>query len=99
MRNQRLVMSQTIVFHQSIRAFQNSVGAAVVVFQTHGLCVREVLCEVDDVFNFRATPAVDGLVVVTNHADVAMRLYQGFDQLKLNTVGVLVFVNLQMVKL
>ena len=48
--------------------------------------------------HFGSTPAVDGLVVVAHDAQVLVFADQCFDEVELNAVGVLVFVNLNLLE-
>jgi 4-diphosphocytidyl-2C-methyl-D-erythritol kinase len=55
----------------------------------------EVLLELEDVLDVGAAPAVDGLVFIADHADVAVRAGEQLHQLVLRAVGVLVLVDQQ----
>ena len=66
---------------------------AVVLLQLDDLDLREMLFHVEQVGDLRAAPAVNALVVVADHAQVAMLLRQRLDELELRGVGVLVFVH------
>ena len=71
---------------------EHDLGGAVVLLQPHQLGAREILEEVLHVAHVGAAPAVDGLVVVADGADVAVRAQQA-DQLVLRPVGVLELVH------
>ena len=66
---------------------------AVVLFKTDHLGAGEVLLKPQDVADFRAAPAIDRLVVVTDAADVPVFLGQKAKPEVLGGVGVLVFVD------
>ena len=72
--NQRLVMPLTIVFHQTVCAIQNSVSAAVIVFQADDLRSWEMASKIDDVFYVGTSPAIDGLIIIAHDAKISMRL-------------------------
>ena len=67
--------------------------AAVVLLQLHRGALGVVLLELQDVADVGATPAVNGLVVVAHHHDVAVLLGQKARDLVLRVVGVLVLVD------
>ena len=73
-------------------------GRAVILFQPHHLGLGPVVGEAQDVGHLGATPTVDALVVVTHHAQVLVPLGQGMHDAILQTVGVLVFVDQQVVE-
>ena len=52
-----------------------------------------MLFHVEQVGDFRAAPAVNALVVIADHAEVAMLLRERVDELELRGVGVLIFVH------
>ena len=68
-------------------------GAAIVLLHADDLGVGKVLLEVEDVGDVGAAKAVDGLVVVTDHCQVAVLRGQHPQQLVLRPVGVLVLVD------
>ena len=75
-------------------AFENHLGGAVVLFEADGFaCFGEVLFELEDVSDVRAAPAVDGLVLVADDADVRAFAGEQLHQLILRAVGVLVLVD------
>ena len=53
----------------------------------------KIALEIQNVADVRAAPAIDRLVFVAHHADVAVRLGEQAHQLVLAAVGVLVFVD------
>ena len=66
---------------------------AVVLLELDDARALEVLLEVEDVAHVGAAPAVDGLVVVADGADVAPRAAEEPQHLELGAVGVLVLVD------
>jgi hypothetical protein len=64
-------------------------------FEADGADVGEVLLELQNVAYVRAAPTVDGLVLVADDADVARGAGQQLHQLVLRAVGVLIFVDEQ----
>ena len=78
---------------------QNCLRGAVVLLEQDGFCVFEVLLEAQDVAIIRAAPAVDALVFVTDHIEVAVFLCQQAQNGVLCQVGVLEFVHQDVFKL
>ena len=61
-------------------------------------CARKVLLELVNVFNACATPTIDGLVVITHNKRYAVTASQQPEPGVLNGVGVLEFVDEQMLE-
>jgi len=78
---------------QAVRPGQDFPRGPVVGLQAHDLGLRPILAEAEDVRHVGAPPAVDRLVVVAHHAQVAVRARQKADDAILAGVGVLVFVD------
>ena len=66
--------------------------APVILFEADHRCVVEVLLEVQNVADIRPAPTIDGLVLVTDHANV-LALRQQPHQLVLASICVLIFVH------
>ena len=92
-----LLVAALVVLDQLIGDCQNSVCAAVVVFQPDNLGFGKVMLEIQDVCHFRTTPAVNRLVIIANDQQVPMWPHECFNELELNPVGGLVLVDLDMV--
>src|SRR4030095_742360 len=71
---------------------------AVIVFEADDFGVWPVFFESQDVLDLGAAPAIDGLIIVTHNAEISMALGQGLDDAVLEAVGVLVFVDQQMIE-
>src|SRR5262249_28728457 len=54
---------------------EDVLGGAVVAFEPDDLGAREILLEAQDVVDLGAAPAVDGLVVVADAADIYLLLF------------------------
>jgi len=72
---------------------QDALGRAVVLFQQNGLGVLEVALKALDVAIIRAAPAVDRLVFIANHIQIAVLLRQAAQNGILGEVGILKFVH------
>jgi hypothetical protein len=65
----------------------------VILLQAYQFRRLELFFKIQNVPDVRATPAINRLVVVSNDYDITMGAAQQFDELKLRSVRVLVFVN------
>ena len=81
--------------HPTVVAFHDVSMGAVVGGEFHHGAVREALRELQDVPHRRAAEAVEALVLVAHHAQVAGGAGQLHQQLLLDVVGVLVLVHQQ----
>ncbi len=77
---------------------ENRTGRAIILLQPDRLTAGIVTFKTKDVADFRTTPAIDRLVVVTNHTEVAMPGSEQMDQSILNLVGILKFVDQNVMK-
>ena len=72
---------------------ENVLGGAVVLFEFDDGGTREIAFEIEDVGEIGAAPGIDGLPVVANDTDIAVLVDEEADDLVLDGVGVLVFVD------
>ena len=82
---------------QPIGHGQNGVGRTVILFKANHLGFRPVILEVQNVAYLGASPSVNGLVIVTDHAKISMVLRESLDNFVLSPVGVLVLIDKHMV--
>src|ERR1035437_216553 len=90
---EHLALARLVILHHRARRRQNVLRRAVVLLQTNGLGVGIVVFEVQDILDVGAAPAIDRLVFVAHHADIAMLFGQQAHQVVLRAVGVLIFVD------
>ena len=76
-----------------IGRIQNIGRGAVILLQLNYRGIRVILFEIQDVMNICATPAVNGLIVIAHHAQVAALRRQQLHQLILGKVGILILVH------
>ena len=76
-----------------VSGLEDGVGGAVVLFESDDLGAGEEVFEVEDIAEVGASPAVDGLVVVADDADIGVRSGEHDHESELYGVGVLVFVD------
>ena len=49
---------------------ENVFRRAVIPFEANDLCAFEIFLKSKDIINLRTAPAVNGLVIIANHADI-----------------------------
>ena len=94
-RPQLLVLARRVARDDRVGGVEDELGRAVVLLELDHGGVRPVALEVEDVAQVGATPRVDRLVVVADHAQVAVAGGEGADPQVLRAVGVLVFVDVE----
>ena len=94
-RPQGLALALGVVLNDTVGCVEDVGGGAVVLLQTDGLGAGIELFKVEDIFNGSTTEAVDALVVVAHHADVALRPGEQADQTELRHAGILILVHQQ----
>ena len=90
---QSLALAPLIVADHRVGRVQDVLGRPVILLQTDGPCVLIALLKAEDIGDIRAPEAVNALVVIAHHADVAVRARQQTRQEELQVVGVLVLIN------
>ena len=90
---QMLLLAARVVRHHGVGRRQDMARRAVVLLKTHHLGLGIVLLKVEDVLDVGATPAVNRLVVVAHHHEVAVLGSQEVGNGVLGLVGVLVLVH------
>ena len=92
-REQALGLAARVVGHHGVGRREDVTRGAVVLLEADDVGVRIVLLEVKDVLDVRATPGIDGLVVVTHDHEVAVARRQQVGDRVLDVVGVLILVH------
>ncbi len=82
-----------VVANEAVGGVEDGVGRAVVFLEADDLGIGEEFLELEDVCDFGAAPAVDGLVVIADDADVIGRADELLEELHLECVGVLELVD------
>ena len=93
LRPERLVLARAVVGDDRVGRVQDRLRRAVVLLELDHRGVGEVVLEVEDVADVGAAEAVDRLVVVADHRDVAVLLGEQLQPAVLGAVGVLVLVD------
>ena len=88
-----LFLARAVVLDHRVRRRQDRLRGAVVLLELDHLRVRIVLLEIQHIANVRASKRIDRLVVVADHAQVAVLLCQQLQPAVLGAVGVLVLVH------
>lgn len=97
-RFESLVVSHAVEADQGICELQDRVAAAVVDFETDCFGLRPVFPETENVFDFGSAPAVNRLIIVPDHAEIAVGGGEGLHDPVLAFVGILVFIDEDLVK-
>ena len=92
-RPEGLALAALIVLDDGVGGIQNVLGGAVVLFQSDHPCVLVLLFKIQDILNVGPPETVDGLVIVTHHAEVPVSPGQQAGEKILQVVGVLILVH------
>ena len=84
--NQRFTEPSLIAGHNRVGDAQNRFIRAVVPHQPDNLCVRKLTVKGQDVLHLRAAEPVNGLIVITDNANIRIFAGQFPQQLKLSAV-------------
>ena len=95
---QRLFLAAAVVGDDLIGGVEYVGGRAVVLFQFDHFGVGKIFFKIEDIADVRPAPAVDGLIVVANHAEIALLAREQAHQFVLRGVGVLILVHQYVVK-
>src|SRR5579863_4154733 len=95
---ERLALARRVATDDGAGRVENRLGRAVVLLEADDARAGIVLLESQDVLDGRATPAVDRLVLVADHAEVLVRARQQAYQLVLDAIGVLILIDQDVAK-
>ncbi len=87
------MLASLVVDDQLVGDAQNRLGAAVVLFQPHDFDIGIVLFKIQNVPQAGAAPAIDGLIGVPGHGQIAIRLAKPFEDEVLGRVGILILID------
>ena len=87
-----------VLFDHCLGRLEDVAAGTVILLQFEYPATGIIPLKLQDVADIGATPAVDGLVVIPDHADVVITIGQLMDNLILHPVGVLVFVDQDVAK-
>ena len=90
---ERLALAPDVVLNDGVRRVKDVLRGAVVLLETDRARALVFLFKIQNVGDVRAAEAVDALVVVADHADVAMAVRKQPHQLVLHPVRVLILVD------
>ena len=93
LRPEGLALALGIILDNVVRRVEDGSGTAVILLQTDDDRALELVLKGEDVLDGRAAEAVDALVVVADHAEVAVPAGKQADQAVLALVGVLILVD------
>ena len=92
-RPEGLALPALVVLDDGVGGIQNVLGGAVILLQPNDPGVLVLLFKVQDIFDVGTPEAVDGLVIVTHHAEVPVSPGQQAGEEILQVVGVLILVH------
>ena len=95
---QALVLALAIVADHGVGGGQDGLGRAIVLLELEDAGLGKVALEVEDVADVGAAPSVDRLVLVADYAEIRAARRKRAHQQVLHAVGVLVFVDQQMLR-
>ena len=93
------ILSVCVERNHLIGGIQNIRGRTVVLFQLDDLRIRKILFKIEDIADIRAAPAIDGLIVIADHAKVAALRSQQPNKHILRVVRILIFVYMNIAQL
>ena len=86
-------MSMFVEDNQLVGIVEDGGRRAIILFETNDCCVGPIFLKVEDVSYFGPSPAINRLIVISHDAQIAMILCNRFDDAILRAVGILVFVD------
>ena len=92
-RPHRFGFATCIMVYERICGIQNHLGGAIILFQLDHGCFRIIFFEIQNIADVCATPSVNALVRVADHAQVAVLRRQPPGQGILRVVGVLILID------
>jgi hypothetical protein len=95
---QVLGLARTIVADDLARGVEDARGGAIVLLQGNDLSVRKIGLELEYIADVGPAPGIHALVVVSDHADIAVLSGQGLGQHVLGVVGVLILIHEHMLE-
>ncbi|MCG3121181.1 MAG: hypothetical protein ALAOOOJD_04181 [bacterium] len=87
-----------IVRNDGMRRFENVAGRAIILLEPKNLAIRKVLLKIDNVTDFRAAPAINGLIVIADGKNVARAAGQRLQKNILRPIRVLKLVDQNITK-
>ena len=94
LRPKRLILSVGIKRDDLVRRIQNVSRRAVVLLQLDNSCIRKILFKIENVANVRAAPAVNGLVVIADNAQISALRSQQTHKHILRIVRILILIDM-----
>jgi hypothetical protein len=76
-----------------VGSLKNVLSGAIILLQGDDFSFWKVLLKIQNISNLCSSPAVDGLVIISDHTDVPMGFHHLFDELILDQVGILKFIH------
>ena len=99
LRPEVLFLPVNVALNHVVGGLQDGLGRPVVLFQQRHVSVRVVVLKVQDVFHIGTPPPVDTLVTIPDDAEIVVLLRQHVDQHVLGVVGILIFIDVDVLEL
>ena len=90
---QGLFLTSVIVMDHTVGDIQNIFRGTIVLFQPDHLRIRKNLLEVQDIADVGPAKAIDGLIVISDDAQIFIPGREKMHKLELSGVGVLIFID------
>ena len=90
---QPLLFSHQVFGNHLVGQIQNWDGGAVVIFQFHHSGVGVTLFKRENISDIRTSERVNGLIIITHHADIVVGTGEGLNHIELQGVGILVLID------
>ena len=90
---QLLAPALGVMLDNGVGRVQDDIGRTVVLLQLDHLDLVVMLLQIEQIGNLGPAPAVDALVVVPHHAEIAVFLGEQVDQVELRRVRVLILIH------
>ena len=93
LRPEGLLLPTGVVGDDGICHIQDIGGGTVILFQTGDLRIRVLIFKIQDVIDVRSAELVNGLIIITHHAEIPVLCRQKLHQDKLGVIGILVLIH------
>ena len=92
-RPERLALTPYIIPDNRIRSIEYILRGTVILLQADHNSLRIIFFKIQNIPDIGSTEFVNGLIIVTDHTDVARSLCQQTDQLELCRIRILIFIH------
>ena len=90
---QRFIFSSCIISDHCIGCIQNITCGSIVLLQLDHLGIFKILLKIKDIFYIGAPEFVNGLIIITDYAEIPVLRCQKSYQFKLHCIGILILIH------